>query len=62
MAEMLLKAQKYMNAKDAPAAIGDEEKPKEREGKREDRRDAKEKGENVKALTEVSRETKKLLG
>ena len=37
MAEMLLKAQKYMNAEDALAAIRDEEKPKEREGKGEDR-------------------------
>ena len=38
MAEMLLKAQKYMNVKDALAAIRNKEKPKEREEKREDRR------------------------
>lgn len=31
MVEMLLKAQKYMNAEDALAIIGDEEKPRERE-------------------------------
>ena len=36
MAKMLLKAQKYMNTEDALAAIGDEEKPREREGKGED--------------------------
>ena len=30
MAEMLLRAQKYMNAEDALAAIRDEEKPRER--------------------------------
>ena len=41
MAEMLLKAQKYMNAEDALAAIGEEDKPKEKEGKREDRRGRK---------------------
>ncbi|XP_075663426.1 uncharacterized protein LOC142633022 [Castanea sativa] len=37
MAEMLLKAQKYMNAKDALAAIVDEEKPG-KEGRKEDDR------------------------
>ena len=36
MAKMLLKAQKYMNTEDALTAIGDEEKPREREGKGED--------------------------
>jgi len=36
--EMLLKAIKYMNVEDALAAIRDEEKPREREGKGEDRR------------------------
>ncbi|XP_075655250.1 uncharacterized protein LOC142625491 [Castanea sativa] len=35
MAEMLLKAQKYMNAEDALAAIGDEGKPA-KEGRKED--------------------------
>ncbi|XP_075655159.1 uncharacterized protein LOC142625369 [Castanea sativa] len=37
MAEMLLKAQKYMNAKDALAAIVDEERPR-KEGRKEDER------------------------
>ena len=36
MAKMLLKAQKYMNAKDALAAIGEESMPKERESAKED--------------------------
>ena len=38
MAEMLLKAQKYMNAKDALAAIRDEEKTNEKWRKEDDRR------------------------
>ena len=38
MVEMLLKVQKYVNAEDTLAAIGDEEKPREREGKGKDRR------------------------
>ena len=38
MAEMLLKAKKYMNVKDALAAIRNKEKPREREEKREERR------------------------
>ena len=42
MVEMLLKAQKYMNIKDALATIRNKEKPKEREEKREDRRGRKE--------------------
>ena len=37
MVEMLLKAQKYINVEDALAAIGEEDKPKENEGRREDR-------------------------
>ena len=41
MVEMLLKVQKYMNAEDALAAIRDKEKPKEREGKKEDQRGRK---------------------
>ncbi|XP_075670044.1 uncharacterized protein LOC142639792 [Castanea sativa] len=41
MAKMLLKVQKYMNAKDALAAIREEDKPKEKEDKREDRRGCK---------------------
>ena len=36
MAEMPLKAQKYMNAKDTLAAIEEVEKPNERERKRDD--------------------------
>ena len=61
MAEMLLKAQKYMNAEDVLAAIGDEEKPREREKESEKtRRDVKEKGETVGVLTEISAEIIKL--
>ena len=41
MAEMLLKAQKYMNAEDALATIRDEEKPKGRERKEKDQRGRK---------------------
>ena len=41
MAKMLLKAQKCMNTEDTLATIGDEEKPKEREGKGEDRKGCK---------------------
>ena len=41
MAEMLLKVQKYMNAKDALAAIEDVEKLSERERKEDDRRGRK---------------------
>ena len=36
MVEMLLKAQKYMNAKDALVAIGEESKSKGKESVRED--------------------------
>ena len=36
MAQMLLKVQKYMNAKDALAAIRDDKKPRKQEGKGED--------------------------
>lgn len=38
MAEMLLKAWNYMNVEDTLAAIGEENKPKEKESTREDRR------------------------
>ena len=38
MAEMLLKAQKYMNAEDALAAIKDVEKPGDKVKKEDDRR------------------------
>ena len=41
MAEMLLKVQKYMNAKDALAAIEDVEKLNERETKEDDGEDKK---------------------
>ena len=41
MVEMLLKAQKYMNAEDALAAIEEVEKPNERERKGDDLRDRK---------------------
>lgn len=45
MAEMLLKAWNYMNAEDALAAIGEENKPKEKESTREDQKEVKERKE-----------------
>ena len=62
IAKMLLKAQKYMNAKNAVAAIRDDEKPREGEEKGEDWKGRKEKGETIKVLTKISEETLKLLG
>ena len=41
MAKMLLKAQKYMNAKDVLAAIGEENRPKGKESVREDQKGCK---------------------
>jgi len=41
MAKMVLKAQKYMNAEDALAAIKEESMPKERESAKEDRKGRK---------------------
>ena len=41
MINMLLKAQKYIDAKDAQAAIGEKSTPKEKENAREDRRGRK---------------------
>ena len=41
MAEMLLKAQKYMNAEDTLAAIGEQSRPKGKESVREDQRGRK---------------------
>ena len=41
MVKMLLKALKYMNIEDALVAIGDKDKPTEREEKREDRKGRK---------------------
>ena len=41
MAEMLLKAQKYMNAEDAVAAIRDDEKPGDKRRKDDERRGQK---------------------
>ena len=41
MAEMLMKAQKYMNAEDALAAIKDVEKPGDKGRKEDDRRGQK---------------------
>ena len=43
MAKMLLKAQKYMNAKDVLAAIGEESRPKGKESVREDQKGCKRK-------------------
>lgn len=45
MAEMLLKAWNYMNAEDALAVIGEENKPKEKESTREDQKEVKERKE-----------------
>lgn len=60
MVEMLLKAQKYMNAKDALVAIGEEGTPKEKENVKEDRRGHKKKGGIIRpTLTEISGETVK---
>jgi len=44
MAEMLLKAQKYMNAEDVLAAIEGVEKPKEKKKEKEDDRKGRKKG------------------
>ena len=38
MAEILLKAQKYMNAEDALVAIKDVEKPRDKERKKDNRK------------------------
>ena len=54
MAEMLLKAQKYMNAEDAVAAIRDDGKPGDKGGKEDERRGQKRERPNRRA-TEVNR-------
>ena len=60
MAEMLLKAQKYMNAEDVLIAIGDEGMPKGKVSRKTEE-DAREKGKIVRpVLMEISRETTKL--
>ena len=59
MAEMLLKAQKYMNAEDALAAIRDVEKPGDK-GRKEDE-DKKGSVQIIKLVKEVKGKMKKLL-
>ena len=54
MAEMLLKAQKYMNAEDAMAAIRDDEKPGDKGGKEDERRGQKREHPDQRAV-EVNR-------
>ena len=55
MAEMLLKAQKYMNAEDAVAAIRDVEKPRDKGRKDDERRGQKRKRPN-RRITDVNRQ------
>ena len=62
MAEMLLKAQKYMNAEDALAVIKDEGKTSEKGRKEDDRRGRKSECPDRQTNDEVKGKTKKLLG
>ena len=55
MAEMLLKAQKYMNAEDAMAAIRDDKKPGDKGGKEDERRGQKREHPDQRAV-EVNRQ------
>ena len=61
MVEMLLKAQKYMNAEDALVAIKDVEKTSDREGRKTIVDDEKGSAQIVKLVTRVKGKTKKLL-
>ena len=54
MAEMLIKAQKYMNAEDAIAAIRDMEKPKDK-GRKEDERRGQKRDHPDRRLTNENR-------
>ena len=54
MAEMLIKAQKYMNAEDAIAAIRDMEKPKDK-GRKEDERRGQKRDRPDRRLTNENR-------
>ena len=62
MAEILLKALKYMNAEDALAAIKGEEKTVKKEGRRTTVEDEKGNAKIVKLETKVKGKTKKLIG
>ena len=61
MAKMLLKAQKYMNAEDALAAIKDVEKPEDKGRKEDDRRGQKRKCPDRQTSDGGKRKEKKLL-
>ena len=54
MAEMLLKAQKYMNAEDAVTAIRDMEKPRDK-GRKDDERRVQKRDHPDRRLTDVNR-------
>ena len=59
MAEMLMKAQKYMNAEDALVAIKDVEKPGDKGRKEDDRRGQKRKRPNRRINDGVKRKDEK---
>ena len=59
MAKMLLKAQKYMNAEDALAAIGEESMPKERESAKEDWRGRKRERKDCQTSFDESKQSDK---
>ena len=61
MAEMLLKAQKHMNAEDALAVIKDERKTSEKLRKEDDRKGQKSERPDCQTNDEVKGKTKKLL-
>ena len=54
MVEMLLKAQKYMNAEDAVAAIRDDEKPRDK-GRKDDKRRGQKREHPDRRITDASR-------
>ena len=62
LAEMLLKAQKYMNAEDALAAIKDIEKTSEKGRKEDDRRGCKRERLDCQTSDRGKRKVKKLIG
>ena len=62
MAEMLLKAQKYMNAENAQAAIEDAEKPSNKAKREDDRRGRREIDQIVRTMTGTVGKMIKVLG
>ena len=62
MAEMLLKAQKYMNAEDAVAVIRDDEKPGDKGRKDDEHRGQKRSAQIVGLLMRIDRRMIKALG